>query len=166
MSFSPDHLERYFRALGQPPGEIRTAGNAIVKESLGRLKNQGENIEEEDGSVSRVVTIFSPEAQRIRRIKSTGLVRYGDFTLMKGDPTRPRLLIAGFQLDEHMQFQEYLTGLRLGAVPNDTRSLLALSGMNPVALRISASEIRSARKVSPYMFDQVLKNNPYVGVKI
>lgn len=165
MAISPQEVGRRFELTGRPPEPIVAAGIQLVSIAMRRLRKEGELVAEEDGSLSRVLTLESPEAHRVRRLKLTNIVKIGDFEFLTR-LSEKGLLVAGYQLDEFGLFQGYLSSLRLPKFTTDKSGLLHLSGMNPIALRATAKEIQNARRAYPYMFDQYREANPYLGINI
>lgn len=160
MAGSPDQL---ILNLDFSP-ELHYAENLAVNASLSRLR-EGTIAPEEDGSLSRSVTLYHPELMRVRRLKLTGLVEIDGFVIMRGDVSRG-LLVAGYQLDRFDQFQGYLPALKLPRAVNQKTFINPGQRRSAPDLRSAAWEISTARKLTPDWFDRFVTERAYLGVKI
>lgn len=159
--------------------EVIAAENLVVKACLDRLSHvrRSDFVIEEDGTMSRSVTLWSPDTRRLRRVKEFGLVEVAipddpaaNVAIMKKGDTSKGLSAVGFQLDEHGLFHGYVSALKLPRTFNDRTRIGTLNRGDwqqlSSGLRESAAEIWTSRRVDPAHFDQLYRVNPYVGARI
>jgi hypothetical protein len=159
--------------------ELIAAENSVARACLTRLRpvRQSDFQVEEDGTLSRAVTLWSPTTLRLRRVKERGLVVVSvsddpraETALMKKGDTSEGLTVVGFQLDKLGQFQGYIPALRLPRTISERTRIGTLNRRDPFKLidelRVAAREIWTSKKVDPTQFDRLYGENPYVGAKI